>query len=317
MTTAVSFRVNPSDHLGPAKAGWGARLKECAIRGLSCAGAALGGIAGPLDRRPTILMYHRVAEPTRGVPRPTINVSPAALRAQLRGLLRRGHRPWTLSQMLACHAQGKPIPERTFAVTFDDGYQNMLSRALPVLRDLEVPATVFVCTAFIGGERAMPFDRWGQAYHDRVPGADYRPLNWSECERLLASGLFEIGAHTHTHRDFRDAPAELAEDLGVCVEQLRERLGIVRPTFAFPFGRVAEGFADESLVEAARGAGVRCSLTTACQPIDAVEDPFHWGRFNVFDWDGGATLNARLSGWYDWAPRLARRLRGGRQEPQR
>jgi len=125
----------------------------------------------------------------------------------------------------------------------------------------------------------------------------------------LDSGWFELGAHTHTHSDFRGRPEFFQQDLQQCIDYLRQRLGIESPSFAFPFGRVDEGFATAAMVAAARETGVRCALTTEPGPVDLSESPFHWGRNNVFPWDTAATIDARLSGWYQWLPNSRRWLR--------
>ena len=49
------------------------------------------------------------------------------------------------------------------AVTFDDGYRDVLLRAAPILRELEIPASVFVPTGFASADapvgRLLPHDR--------------------------------------------------------------------------------------------------------------------------------------------------------------
>ena len=45
------------------------------------------------------------------------------------------------------------LPDNTAVVTFDDGLESTYTRAFPILRDLRVPATVFLTTAFMGTEQ--------------------------------------------------------------------------------------------------------------------------------------------------------------------
>jgi peptidoglycan/xylan/chitin deacetylase (PgdA/CDA1 family) len=47
---------------------------------------------------------------------------------------------------------GKKMPAYTAAITFDDGFRNNFTIALPILRKYRLPATVFLTTSFIGGE---------------------------------------------------------------------------------------------------------------------------------------------------------------------
>jgi peptidoglycan/xylan/chitin deacetylase (PgdA/CDA1 family) len=171
-----------------------------------------------------------------------------------------------------------------------------------VLREYHIPFTLFVNTAYLDQHDPFPFDAWGREFTGRVPEEHTRALTSLECRTMLDGGLMELGAHTHTHADFRSRPQALRRDLAECVRRLRTGFGIENPSFAFPFGSRKEGFASDELIEAARYCGVSCALSTECSPVDPQSDPFTWGRYNVFAWDTSATLAAKLAGWYDWAP---------------
>ena len=116
---------------------------------------------------------------------------------------------------------------------------------------------------------------------------------------MLASGLIDIGAHTHTHADFRGRANELQADIETNVAILQEKFGIVHPAFSLPYGTKCDGFASGELVSAARGAGVSCSLTAEATIIRAGESPFDWGRIPVEEHDTARTLAARLGGWQE------------------
>jgi peptidoglycan/xylan/chitin deacetylase (PgdA/CDA1 family) len=257
-----------------------------------------------------ILMYHRVVDPPRGYPRPTWNVPPERFERQLVGLLRRGWEPYTLRSVLERHELGMPIPRKVFVVTFDDGYENNLLYALPVLQKLGIPATIFLATAYLDSNQPFPSDDWQAAGEAGVPADTWRPLTTDQCHELLASGLIELGAHTHTHADFRGRPVELAADLQTCSYELRERFGIERPTFALPYGTKTDGFASAALSAAARQAGVLCSLTTEPQLVGKDDDPFDWGRFAAEEHDTAATLVGKLGGWHRLLRSLARKALG-------
>jgi len=243
-------------------------------------------------------MYHRVAEPTPGVPEPTWNVSPARFRRQLAGLLSRGYRAWPLRRVLDYHEIGLTIPRNVFVVTFDDGYENNLTQAYPILRELEVPATIFLATAYLDSRAPFPSDDWPDTGSPFVPPDSWRPLSTAQCRELLTDGLIELGAHTHTHRDFRNSPEALEDDLAVCRQLLADRFGIDRPTFSFPYGVKSWGFSGPPLSGAARRAGMRCALTTEPELVFPGDDPFDWGRHTATDDDSAATLAAKLAGWY-------------------
>jgi peptidoglycan/xylan/chitin deacetylase (PgdA/CDA1 family) len=126
-------------------------------------------------------------------------------------------------------------------------------------------------------------------------------MTTAQCLEMLNSGLVELGAHTHSHEDFRGRPEEFRRDLEVCVQILRSRFGIETVPFAFPYGSPRNGFTSPELRAAAREVGVTCGFSTRAMLVDPRTDPFTWGRFTAFSWDTSATLAAKLSGWYRWA----------------
>jgi peptidoglycan/xylan/chitin deacetylase (PgdA/CDA1 family) len=271
--------------------------------------AALSWLGNRAANDVGILLYHRLAERVPGIEEPSINVTPAQFRSQLAGLLQRGYHFWPLSRLLDEVESGRhAFPAQVAVLTFDDGHQSVFTEGFPILQELQIPATIFVNTAFLDSTDPFPFDRWGLRHREQLSAAAYRPLRSSECEEMLASGDIELGAHTHTHGDFRGRANAFQDDLQQSVDLLNERFGVQRPSFAFPFGRRSLGYVSQELTEAARRTGVRCALTTDVALVSADSDPFGWGRFNIYDWDTPATITARLRGWYAWAPRIQDRL---------
>ena len=271
--------------------------------GLSWLGDRAGSSLG-------ILVYHRVASRVAGIAEPSINVTPQQFRSQLTGLLDRGYQFWPLQRLLSPNRTELPAGQKIAVLTFDDGYECVFTKAFPILRELSIPATLFLNTAFLNSGSPFPFDRWGVAHQSRTPRDAWHPLSREQCREMLASGLVELAAHTHTHADFRGRPAAFKDDLSRNIAVLESEFGIARPSFAFPFGRWQLGYVSHELISAARECGVTSALTTECELVDPTTDPFGWGRFNVYDWDTPATVAARLRGWYAWAPRWQDRLRG-------
>lgn len=285
------------------------RLPELGKWAAGLAGAGLHTVFGSRAAdKLAILAYHRIAAPVPGLAAPTLNVSPRRFREQMFGLLRRGYEAWPLRQVLEHRAEQRPFPARAFVVTFDDAYESVYRNAWPTLQELRLPATVFLSTAYLDAEEPFPFDAWGVAYCDRAPPEAYRPLKAAQCRQMAAGHLVDLGSHTHSHADLRRRPEAFQRDVQRSVDELRARFGLARVAFAFPYGRIAQGFAGGELEAAARRAGVVCGLTTEAAPVEPGSDPFRWGRFCVCAWDTAATLAAKMEGWYGWAPRLQERL---------
>lgn len=96
-------------------------------------------------RHPKILMYHRLSMDGRAG---TIGVD--RFREQME-ILRDWFHPMTMTQLLEANETGS-IPDNAVVVTFDDGYHDFVDHGLPILKELRIPATLFVTTGFVGGE---------------------------------------------------------------------------------------------------------------------------------------------------------------------
>jgi len=145
------------------------RAAKAAVAGALCAAGARWVVRSVARRsaggtRVLILGYHLpVADFTSSAREvlPSLLVSAATLRRQLQQLARERE---IVSLDEACRRlQAPPSPISRIpdvaVVTFDDGYAGVHELAFPVLRDLRIPATVFVPTGYIGTSRRLLHDR--------------------------------------------------------------------------------------------------------------------------------------------------------------
>jgi peptidoglycan/xylan/chitin deacetylase (PgdA/CDA1 family) len=246
-----------------------------------------------------ILCYHAVSEdwPTE------FAVSPQQLRSQVRFLIRRGYRPATLSAALE-----RPPGAKTLVVTFDDAYSSVLEKAFPVLAALGAPATVFVPTAYVAGDKALEWasmEQWaGTRFADELCC-----MSWSDLRALVRAG-WEIGSHTSTHPNLTaldDAALdrELTASRALCEEEIEAPC----KTLAYPFSAY-----DRRVMDRARAAGYEAAVildnNLAIPPrslVRRVEEAELLGllREGVYRRDGWLRLLAKTSP-------LARRARASR-----
>ena len=194
--------------------------------------------------------------------------------------------------LLALVADSK-LPPQTFVVTFDDGYANVYHYAWPILRELQIPATIFLPTGFIDGTAPFPFDDWVDKASPGVHEDRWRPLSRAQIREMLQDPLITFGSHTHSHMDFRGAPDLFASDLAKSQDILRNEFAVNTPAFAFP-----GGVYDQALMQIVRCSGVSCALTVEPELIGRSGDCFRLGRFNVDEFDTPETLRFKLNGWY-------------------
>jgi len=195
------------------------------------------------QRRSLILAYHGVG-PVLSAEDPNFLRVPAdRFRSQIESLMDAGFRMTTVAD-LASRANGGTPPPGWAAISFDDGMQDNHSDALPIMRDLGVPGTVYVTTGLIG---------------QRNPWIDYEARMMTRDELLeLRSEGWELGAHTITHPDLsamtrQECVRELAESRAT----LEELTGDPVKTFAYPFCKYGPA-ALEAVAEVGFEAAVTC-----------------------------------------------------------
>lgn len=97
--------------------------------------------------RGLVLRYHAITDGTADVPyaTPEICLPVDAFRLQM-AFVRRAYRVVPLEDLVAALGMDRPLPPRALAITFDDGYADNHRLAFPVLRDMDLTATVYVAT---------------------------------------------------------------------------------------------------------------------------------------------------------------------------
>lgn len=178
-----------------------------------------------------------------------------------------------------------PIPERSVAITFDDGYKSILTGAAPILKKQGFPATLFVNVHFI--ERRLPPDAYWR---------DWQTLSWDEVKELPACGI-SIGAHGMTHRrlsglSYDDMSSEILRSRDII------RNNINRKVFEFSY---PHGAFNKKAVEVLRNNDFTC----ACSSLHGINgrdaDLFALKRTEITTFDNTSVkFEKKIFGCYDW-----------------
>ena len=173
-----------------------------------------------------ILMYHSISISGNAKFR-QFTVSQERFVQQMAYLHAHAYTPMTVSQFIHARTQPALMPAKPIVLTFDDGFADFFTAALPILQRYHYVATLYVTTAFVDDT-----SRWL-----RHVGEAQRPmLTWEQLRAIQRAGI-ECGGHTHTHPQLDVLSRTVArKEITRCKQLLEDRLEQSVLSFAYPFG---------------------------------------------------------------------------------
>jgi peptidoglycan/xylan/chitin deacetylase (PgdA/CDA1 family) len=250
------------------------------VRGRSMRGPTLSGprrwtfstVSGPPDVlapgrnavNVPILMYHyiRVNPDSRDRLGFNLSVTPTDFAAQMDWLARSGYHTITTEDLHGYLSGTRGLPSKPVILTFDDGYADFYTTALPVLRSHGFNADSYVVSGFVG--------RPGYMTSAQVREAD-------------RSGI-EIGAHTVNHADLvRTSIAGVGSEVGDSKRFLEAVVGHPVVSFCYPSGKF-----NGAVVSEVAAAGFHTATTTRFGYSHSLADRYIWTRVRV---SGGERLD--------------------------
>lgn len=224
---------------------------------------------GEMDPAPLVLMYHSV-DHFREDPH-LVTVSPARFERQMAWLRARGLRGVGMGELLDARAAGRD--RGLVGLTFDDGYADFATRAVPVLLRYGFGATAFVVSGRIGA-------------HNVWDDGPRKPLMTDGQIRTVADAGIEIGSHGRLHVSLPGTDdTELREELEESRARLEDLIGAPVNGFAYPYGH-----AGDREIEAVRAAGYdyACHIRPDAPSRHAVP------RAYIGDRDGPLRMRAKV-----------------------
>lgn len=215
-----------------------------------------------------VLMYHAVGTIVPDDRLGLYNLAPDLFRSQMELVAATGE-----------VTRFSTIGERNhgISVTFDDGYQDTLEKAAPILADLGIPFTVFVTTDYIRKGDKIYLSSDGLCELANVPGAD-------------------IGAHSASHRPLTECEDEaLHNELVSSRAFLEDLLGQQVDAMSYPHGAV-----DRRVQQAVAAAGYVLGACSRFGTNKSKFDPLLLARTDIWANDDLKTFQAKLAGDWDW-----------------
>jgi peptidoglycan/xylan/chitin deacetylase (PgdA/CDA1 family) len=276
-------------------------------------------IARQLRNAAVILCYHNVVpEEPAGVVPTGLHITQSRFSDQMRWLAAH-YTVVPLRELIARVRAGKPL-RKTAAISFDDAYLGVFDYAGPVLKELRLPATVFVVTDAatsgepfwwdhpvamrqsgpessqrnlqdLRGDGRLILQDLGATAAVNVP-SETRPATWDVIRAAAHAGL-DLGVHSATHRTLpRLSDAELRSEMVNSRETLARYSGVTAELFAYPYG-----LWDRRVRDAARAAGYAMALSLNPRLVSAHADPWAVPRVNIPARISDSAFQAWITGW--------------------
>jgi peptidoglycan/xylan/chitin deacetylase (PgdA/CDA1 family) len=252
------------------------------------AGAAARRLGPPPDQRGrrVVLCYH--------------SVSPSASYLSLSPELFDAHLQWlqqqcsvvALSELVADRGQAQ-TPQ--VAITFDDGYADNHTHALPQLAARGMTATFFLTAGFLERDEEVMA---GLSATWRTPVDQLAPLAWDQVEEMRSAGM-SFGSHTWSHRNLaRIDDAEAERELTRSKQVLEARLSAPVPAIAYPWGKLRRHVTERTFAAAGR-AGYQLGVFSLPRAVRESDGPLRIPRFGVGS-EPVESLAGKVGGAIDW-----------------
>ena len=222
-----------------------------------------------------VLTYHAVGNRVDGDINGIYNLDPRAFASQIDRVVA------TARDANIPIVRFTDAPATGIAITFDDGYADLLSVVLPEMSRRNVPFHVFITV-------------------DKLTSGDPRYLTTEQLSQLAQSELVSVGAHGASHRPLTELPEDQClQDLRTSRELLAAVIGRPIDTMSYPFGLVTSNVRD--LVGVAGFTHAACSTWGF---NDRHTDPLLLRRIDMWAGDSLRTVANKVLGHWNWFGRL-------------
>lgn len=174
--------------------------------------------AEDFDNSASVVMYHRFGEADY----PSTNIRLDQFDLHLSELKTGGYNVMALDKIIDAVINNSPLPKKTVAITIDDAYLSVYTKAWPKLKQAGFPFTLFVSTNAV----------------DRADSGQYkRYMTWAQVKEMESHPLATIANHTASHLHMIDANEFTnRREIEKSQDRMFEKLGIRPNIIAYPYG---------------------------------------------------------------------------------
>jgi peptidoglycan/xylan/chitin deacetylase (PgdA/CDA1 family) len=198
-----------------------------------------------------ILLYHHIADDSTGN---RYFVSPATFDTQMKWLYDHHYQTITVTQLANVIIYGGQLPERAVVITFDDGNQDVITNALPIMQKYGFIGTAYIIVSWVNASGFDTSDQIAQLHAD----------GW------------EIGSHTMSHLDLTKNEDNLEYEVRNSLIKLDSDYGLDVKSLAYPFGAI-----DSKVVTYTAKAGYTNAVGLGTSTNQGLFDLYYLSRMEV------------------------------------
>ena len=199
-----------------------------------------------------VLNYHRIDSGIRH----SLVVPPEEFKKQMQYLHNEGYHSITLDELYDYVTKGTELPDKPVLITFDDGYIDNYQHAMPILKEYNMKATLFMISGSVGENRFVGLE---------------------QLKEMQANGI-DIQSHTVNHKDLRHMSLQQARD------ELVSSKAVLEDSMKHPVGYIAYpgGFTNKDIDTIAEESGYRMAFNVKAGNVQPGQDLFNLPRQAVF-----------------------------------
>ena len=198
-----------------------------------------------------VLYYHSVNDSVDN----EVTISPSLLKKELEYIKNQGYTTLSLKEVENYILNNQPIPEKSILITFDDGYMDNYYNAYPILKELNMKATIFCITSELDGSYYLSED----------------------AIKEMSKNNIDIESHTLNHPHLNSLTYdEQLKELTESKAKLENITGNKITAIAFPFGDY-----NEDSIKAAKNSGYTLAFTTNTGFASRDNNPLELDRIYV------------------------------------
>jgi peptidoglycan/xylan/chitin deacetylase (PgdA/CDA1 family) len=209
-----------------------------------------------------VLMYHSISEHIKKEKHNKWRVKPKDFEKQMNWFYKNNWKSFTISELVKLDK----IPEKSFVITFDDGYEDNFTNAFPVLQKYNFKATIYLVPN-------QTINHWEEKNTSILSNL----LNNEQILQMQNSGLVEFGSHTLSHVNLSKTDEfQLEKELIESKKEIEKITNKECEAFAYPYGKF-----DDKIVQAVKNAGYKNATVVKRGLFEQNDDIFTIKRIGI------------------------------------